>query len=264
MLGAPQEKHRGQTGEHHRAGEAGQQPEAVGQDHPGRRRQRRPRAGQQQRPLLLHRQEGRRQQRAAYSRAHSHDQQRQGGNLDVVQRGGLSPGDAVGRQPLVQAVKELPVDVHVRHIGKGVVGVLDGLEVEDADIPLYNGPVKGVLNLLRPLVAVVCVAVLDIVPQGEYPHGVQAGFQRGVFHAGLHDVFPLDVRFDHADGSAGLFEVIQGEGPAVVEADDGLSPGDDVFGRDAVALIAAHHRLSVLGVIVAVVAEGAGDDLHPG
>ncbi len=170
----------------------------------------------------------------------------------------------MGGQPLVQTCEQVPIDLRVGDIDVVVVRLLDGLEVEHPDVALHHGPVEGVLDLLRPGVAVIAVAVLEVIPHGEHPDGVEAGPQGHGVHAGLHDVLPLDVGFNEADGDMVVRQVVQGEVHAVVVAQDGLAAGDDIVGNDAVLLIAPDHGLGVLRAVVAVVAQGAGDHLQPG
>src|SRR5699024_708138 len=170
---------------------------------------------------------------AAHAGSQAQDQHHQGGDLEVVHHRGPAHGDAVGRQALVQALKHIPVNIHIGDVGEGVVGLLDRLEVDDPDVPLHDGPVQGVLHLLRALVAVVAVAVLDVVPHGEDTDGVVVRGHRRVLHAGLHDVLPLDVGLNEADGDAVVPDIVQGELAAVVVADDGLAAGNDIGGGDA-------------------------------
>ena len=166
-------------------------------------------------------------------------------------------------QPLIQALEHVPVDLGIRDVGEAVVLLLDGLEVDNADVPLHNGPVEGVLDLLRPLVAVVAVAELDIVPHGEDPDHIVVRGPGDVLHAGLHDVLPLDVGLDEAHGDIVALDIVQGKGVLpVVVAHHGLAAGDDIVRGDAVLLIALQHRLGVACVVAAVVAEGAGHDGH--
>ena len=169
----------------------------------------------------------------------------------------------MGGEAIVEPLEHVPVDLHVSDIGEVVVRLLDGLEVDDPDIPLHNGPEQGVLDLLRPLVAVVGVAVLDVIPHGEDADGVVVrGLGDGV-HAGLHDVFPLDIGFDQANGDAVVLDVFLGKLAAAVIADDGLAAGDDIGGGDAVFFIAGDDGFGIALVVVPAVAHCAGDHLQP-
>ena len=77
-LGGAQEEHGGKAGEHHGAGEAGQQPEEVGQHHPGPAHAHHRGPRQQVRPLLFHGQEGAGQQRPTDAGPQAQDQHSQG------------------------------------------------------------------------------------------------------------------------------------------------------------------------------------------
>ena len=170
----------------------------------------------------------------------------------------------MGGKALVQAVKEIPIDLRVGDIDVEVVGGLHHFEIDRADVALHDGAVDAVGHLLRALVAIVCVAVLNIVPHGENTDGVAARGHGGLLHAGLLDVLPLDVGLDHPQGSAGALHVAPDEVTALVIAQQGLASGDDVGGGDAVLLVSGHRRLGVAGIVVSGVAQGAGDDGHPG
>ena len=170
----------------------------------------------------------------------------------------------MGGQTPVQTVKHAPVDLRISDVDVVVVSLLDGFEVQHPDVALHNGPVEGVFDLLRPFVAVVSVAVLKIIPHGENAHRVQICGEGGGVHAGLHNIFPLSVGFNQANGDLIFPQVIEHKICALVEADNRLATGNNVVGHNTILLIAAHHSLSKLIAVVPVVTLGAGDDLHAG
>src|SRR5699024_8566805 len=73
-FGGAKEEYSGKTGEHHRAGKAGQQPEQVGQHQPRGKDAYHCRTGQQVGPLFLHGQEGGGQQSTADAGSQAQDQ----------------------------------------------------------------------------------------------------------------------------------------------------------------------------------------------
>ena len=189
-------------------------------------------------------------------------QESQRGHLQIVHHARTTHTDAVVGQTLVEAFKHIAVHLDIGDIRKGAVGLLDRLEVDDTDIALGDSAEQRVFDFLRALVAVVGIAVLDIIPDGKNADGVVVGCLCDIENTRLHDILTLGRILNQTNGDIVFCNILHRVGNAVVKTDNRFATCDDIFGSKVMAFIVCQHSFGKLGIVVPIVADGARDNLH--